>query len=211
MELFNIDFVQQQMSEPIKGIIHIGAHHAQETQDYVPLGVPVLWFEGYPQFAKWMFRRIESINNHHGFVALLSDKDNEEVDFWITADDYASSIFKPELHQELQPQAQITKVERLTTTRFDTYCKDHLEGRFNFEDFNLLVLDVQGAEKVVWDGMGKYRKYFKAIISEYSTIEYYRDGPRIEDLDMSFGAYGFVRVYPSKGQETPHGDGIWIV
>jgi hypothetical protein len=204
-EYFSLGYVEDQMGEAIRGVIHIGAHHAEERDDYHTYGLPVYWVEGHPEYAKVMFENLKGYPEQLGAQLLLSDVDDEEVDFWITADEYASSMLKPALHQEQNPHAYTTGSIKLNTTRFDTFVRDCGVAHF-MGQYNLLVLDVQGAETKVWKGMGIWQDQFKAIISEYSTVEFYEGVPRLEELDATYE--GFTRVYPD--EPLMHGDALYV-
>lgn len=207
-EYFDLDYVAEQMGEPITGIVHIGAHYAEEAAEYHERGIPAIWFEAHPSYAQKMFENLAQFPNQLGFEALLSDVTGETVDFWTTADEYASSMLKPAYHQIQNPHAYVNGKIRLGTIRYDeamnTIREQHRVTR-KF-DYNVLLLDVQGAELKVWNGMGEYRSGFKAIISEYSTVEFYEGVPQLEDLDRAYE--GFVRVYPDK--PIIHGDALYV-
>lgn len=204
-EYFGFDYLQEQFEVPIRGVVHIGAHYAEEAWEYDELGWPAIWFEAHPIFAKGMYKNLEQYDGQKGYEVCLSDKDNDTVIFWTTTDEYASSMLKPKLHQEYNPHALINGSIKLKTTRFDTWAKRH---DIDWSRFNLLVLDVQGSEDRVFVGMGQHINNFDGIISEYSTVEYYEGVPKIDDLDRLYK--DFERVYPDERLMQPHGDALYI-
>lgn len=209
MEYFSFEYLVQQLGAPVVGIVHVGAHYGEEAPDYHARGVRGLWVEAHPEYAKMMFANLDQYDTQEGIQALFSDTDGDEVDFWITADEFASSMLKPALHQIQNPHAYTTGSIKLRTQRFDTYMDTSDWGaHLNWGEYNVLVLDVQGAELKVWNGMGDYQECFEAIISEYSTVEFYEGVPRLTDLEQAYE--GFDRVYPELGQELWHGDALFI-
>jgi FkbM family methyltransferase len=205
-EFFSYDFIKEQIGKPITGIVHIGAHYAEERWEYHALEWKALWFEAHPIFAQQMKQNLTVFDDQHGYEAVLYDKDNETVDFWVTQNEVASSILKPAVIQEWFPDyAAVTAKLSLNTTRFDTFIESN---KISLESYNLLSLDVQGSEDKVWKGIGKYQDQFDAIISEYSLIEYYENVPQLYDLDKLF--IGFERVFPLEPPEFAHADALFI-
>lgn len=204
-----LDYIKT-VNKPIKGIIHIGAHYAEEAQYYQNnYGVPVLWFEAHPVYAQKMRANIARFNNQKGFEACLSNVDNSTVEFWITKDEYASSMLKPAFHQIQNPHALISDKIQLTTKRFDTFVKEQLKD-VDMTQFNVLILDVQGSEKMVWEGIGDYQNQFDIIISEYSTVEFYENVPRLSELDVAYK--NFKRIFPEPHAQNIaiHGDALYL-
>lgn len=212
-EFFSFDYVKEQFPGEITGVVHIGAHYAEEAWEYDALGWKALWFEAHPEYAKKMRENLNYYKDQYGFEVCLSDTDGEQVEFWTTADEYASSMLKPKLHQQQNPHAFINGKIELTTIRFDTLWNTFgaLHPEIPLSDYNLLVLDVQGAETKVFKGMGNYIKNFKGIISEYSTVEFYEDVPQLTDLDQLYGEFDFVRVFPQQDQILWHADALYVL
>ena len=204
-EYFDLSYIEEQMGEKITGVIHVGAHYAEEAEEYASLKVPVVWFEGHPTYAAEMMQRLKKYDNQIGVPILLSNKDDETVDFWITADEYASSMLKPSYHQIQNPHAKIVDRIWLKARRFDAVWPIM---DLDILNYNLLVLDVQGAEARVWEGMSDLTSGFKAIVSEYSTVEFYEGVPKLSDLDLMYD--GFERIDPKPGTEHIHADALYV-
>ncbi len=200
-ETFSFDDILMHVA--IKGFVHIGGHNAEEHEKYK--NFPVLWVEAHPDYAAKLAKNITWEPYQVSYQALLSDTDDEEVDFYITKDEFASSMLKPALHQELFPHAPITGTIKLTTKRFDTLVKQ--------EDikpwlYNVLILDVQGAELKVLKGMGDLLANFPIVICEYTVVELYEGSPRLDDLDEFLGT-DYKRVYPTDTHELV-GDAMYV-
>lgn len=200
-ESFTLDYIESFTS--VKGIVHIGAHEAEELLDYE--GLPTIWVEAHPVYAKRMLKRVSKYANQIGLQALLSCTDGSMVDFYITKDEVASSTFKPKIHQEIHAHAPLVDVIKLKTKRFDTLID---ENSIQLDLYNLLVLDVQGGELNVLNGFGKYIHHFPVIVTEYSTDEFYENAPRLEDIESYLSDYR--RVYPKHGKELLHGDALFL-
>jgi FkbM family methyltransferase len=209
-EYFSFDYIKEQVSKPITGVVHIGAHYAEEAWEYDALGWSALWFEAHPDYCHAMYENLLNYPEQKGYELCLSDVDDEEVKFWVTRDEYASSMLKPAWHQVQNPHALISGYAMLKTTRFDTWANTNNASWIKWDRYNLLVLDVQGAEDKVFRGMGDYVDKFDGLISEYSTVEFYEEVPQLSDLDKLYGSRGFKRVYPDETNVLVHGDALYI-
>lgn len=211
-EFFDWDYVQS-FGVPVTGIIHIGAHYGEEAEEYSHVTPNVVWFEAHPEYAKKMFEHVEKFGQH-GIGAALSDVDNEMVEFYITADEVASSMLKPEVHQEMHPHAYLTGENiEVETWRFDTvwsgltvYDTNGIEVPISDQGYNALVLDTQGSEMKVLQGMGDYFQMFDIIVTEYSTVEFYSGGARLHEIEAFLS--DFTRVFPD--EPSHHGDALFI-
>lgn len=191
MECFDLEYVQS-FGIPIKGIVAVGAHYGEEAEEYSTVADDVVWLEAHPEFARKMIENVEQYGQA-GYEVCVSDVDGEVVDFWVTKDEYASSMMKPKLHQEIHPQAPIVGKIEVVTKRFDTFWEETFrEYTINF--YNMLVLDTEGSEAKVLRGMGKYLDYFDIVVTEYSTIDFYEGGAQLSELQELLS--DFDMVYP---------------
>ena len=169
---------------PEHGIIHVGAHRCEEKPFYEKeLGVcahDILWIDGNDELCK---ERPEIVN------AIVADKDDQEVEFIITSNEaMSSSILELKEHLVEHPDCLETRRVRKRTITLDSLVK----ARDN--RYDMLVMDVQGAELLVLRGAEKVLEDIKCVITEVNTKELYAGCAQIEDLDAFLGERGFVRV-----------------
>lgn len=184
---------------PHKGIIHVGAHRCEELAFYTKLNINnILWIDGNEQLCK------ENPNIVH---ALVADVDGKEVDFIITNNDgMSSSICELKEHLVEHPDCvEETRIKQTTIT-LDTLME---KNKYDKNDYDMLVLDVQGAELMVLKGSLEALAKITCIVTEVNTKELYAGCPLIEDLDAFLLQQGFLRVYTSL---TSHGwgDAIYV-
>lgn len=208
-EFFGLELLVEHGVTP-EGIIHIGAHYGQEAGHYRQyVGERVVWVEAHPDYYAKLASNQE-LGDQLAIQACISNVSGEAVDFYITKDEYASSLLKPEYHQIQNPHAPITgKIQVKTTTYGDLLAGLYAEQRSMFTTANVLVLDVQGAEMMVLEGMGPLDQ-FDAVATEYSTVEFYEGGAQLHELDEFLGAAGFKRVYPTGSQPLIHADALYV-
>ena len=148
---------------PIKGLIHIGAHLCEEREVYDELNIKnVLWIEANGEVIEEATRILASAESapHHKIIqACLSDT-NGKTPFYITQYKRDSSLLKPTGHARVVKDFSTTTIE---VTRFDTLTS---EKRIDLSNYNVLVVDVQGAELKVFHGFGDLISKFDSILLE---------------------------------------------
>ena len=177
---------------PRHGIIHVGAHRCEEKPFYEQtLGINnIMWIDGNDDLCK---ERPEIIN------AIVADKDGDEVDFIITSNEaMSSSILELKDHLVEHPDCVETKRVRKKTVKLDTLLQQKAR------QYDMLVMDVQGAELLVLRGAHQTLSNIKCIVTEVNTKELYKDCAQIGDIDAFLEGYGFARVCTNM---TRHGWG----
>lgn len=161
----------------IKGFVHIGAHYGEEKERYK--NYPVLWVEGHPDYYAKLEENIAWDPYQTCYNAVLSNVDDEETFFYVTADEWASSILKPTRHEEFFPHAKTVSKFKVKTKRFDTLIA---EEKLDMLKYNVLVLDIQGGEYKALEGFGDYLWNFPVIVTEFFLVDLYEDIPLLSDL-----------------------------
>jgi FkbM family methyltransferase len=173
----------------INGILHIGAHNLEEYNDYnkIVQGERMIWIDAISE--KVTNGKIQFPNTNILF-GVVSDKDNELVNFKITNNGQSSSILDFGTHSQNYPDIVFIEQRKVFTTRVDTLIDQHnLSIPFNF-----LNMDIQGAELLALKGMGKYLKQLDYIYTEVNTNEVYKNCAQLGELDDFLEKNGFQRV-----------------
>lgn len=182
-----------------KGVIHVGAHRCEEKIHYDSWNIDkVMWIDGNDDLCAL---------NDNIINAIVSDKDDVEVDFIITSNDaMSSSILELKEHKKEHPDCLEVNRVRKNTVRLDTLLKRQNESPQNFD---VLVMDVQGAEMFVLKGAPEVLKNIKCIITEVNTKELYAGCVMLEELDAFLGERGFIRMHTDM---TRHGwgDAVYV-
>ena len=170
----------------IAGVLHVGAHDAQENPMYLGVGVPqqnIFWIEAIPDIViRVRDRGIPNVIN-----ATISDK-IETVEFNITNNEQSSSILPLKEHLNSHPEIHVVRKVQTITHTLDSIV-DSCNIRANF-----LNMDIQGAELKCLRGFEKNLHMIDYIYTEVNEREMYAGCVLIPDLDAWLGERGFVRV-----------------
>jgi FkbM family methyltransferase len=187
-------------------LIHVGAHLAQERDDYRNLGFePVLWFEAQPEIAKRSEEILVPYTNQRIINVGLWSTAGVQIEFFIAGHEgSSSSLLEPFLISASHPDVTCSSSYKITTSTLDHEADD---GEIKFR---ILVLDVQGAELEVLKGGQRALQNVDYIFSEISTLELYRKSPRAGELSKYLEAQGYVFAASDLNRDTGWGEGLFI-
>jgi FkbM family methyltransferase len=190
-----------------RGVIHVGAHEGGELPQYLEMGVErVLYVEANPE----TFERLSAaVKDHPQVIAAecaIADH-NGTVDLHVTSADQSSSILALKRHQEIYPGI----VERKTVT---VPCRtlDALLSELELDPagYNILNIDIQGAELLAFRGGESTLRHIEAINSEINYDELYEGCPTVWELDAFLEDRGFDRVATVTPYHPSWGDGFYV-
>jgi FkbM family methyltransferase len=189
---------------PKHGVIHIGARYAEELRYYKALGLKdILWIEADPEAAKGLQ---QAVCEHPGSkVAIFAAADsNGTIELHITSNDgHSSSILTPDM-AELYPTITVDKVISVPKRKLDDYLTSADKAKYN-----ILVMDIQGAELIALKGAVQTLKSIDAVVAEINYIEFYKGAGLIKDLDAFMIKHGFTRVDTISGGYYT-GDALYV-
>ena len=124
----------------INGILHIGAHHCEELNAYMSMGISkknIIWIEGNLDIVKLMKKRDNQLTIIN---ALITDIDNKEYTFNITNNGQSSSIFEFGTHSVNHPEVKFIDRKKVLSKRIDTlYREENIPENFaNFLNIDIL-------------------------------------------------------------------------
>lgn len=186
---------------PRKGILHIGAHECEELGLYYSIGYrddKILWVEALPELVDNIKSKYSGINI---IQAVISDKDNEEINFMITNNIQSSSIFNLKTHLQEHPHVFEKERKKLKTITLNSLYDNMM---ISYDTYDFINLDIQGAELKALKGATKILPHIKAIYCEVNEKELYEGCALLPELDAFLETYEFKRVATTM---TPHGWG----
>ena len=189
--LIPFDTICNKYDLKIRGILHLGAHLLEEKEDYDAKNISkVVWIEGNPNIAELAKNKADGII-HTVYNYLISDVDDEEVEFNIANNGQSSSILKLGKHSIYHPDVVYTNTIKAKTKTLKTIIKNN---SLNINDYNFLNIDLQGVELKALRGLGKYLHYVDYIYTEVNSGNVYEGNDLITDIDLYLEKYGFERV-----------------
>ncbi len=174
------------------GVIHVGAHLAEEREAYESAGVQrVVWIEANPNLIPELTRRAAGRMATRVVQAVLSNRDGETATLHLASNGQSSSILAPARHLAHHPKVTFDQTVALPATTFRTLVA---QEQIDLAGYDFLNLDIQGAELLALEGFGDLVRGFRAIYSEVNTGELYRGCARLEELDAWLQERGFRRA-----------------
>ena len=184
-----------------RGVVHIGANTAQERRVYAERDLPVWWIEALPQAEDSLRANLSPYPKQRYTIALLTDQNGQEYDFGISNNGgQSSSIFDLADHRLIWPTVGYLGSMRMRSTTFPKLVER--EG-IDLALYDALVLDTQGSELLVLQGMDELIRQFEWIKTEAADCNLYEGGCRMPDLDEYLNPYGFVQVTRDVGGHHP--------
>jgi FkbM family methyltransferase len=203
--LIKFDTIVKKYGIP-KGIIHLGAHLAEELEDYLQYDQKnVVWIEANPDLVQANFVRAKDCG-HILLHGLIYDTDDLELDFHISNNLQSSSILEFQKHSSYHPHVEFTDTIKIKTSRLDSLL---MSNDIDGSEIDFLNLDIQGVELRALKSMGSYLDSIKYIYTEINTGEVYKENDQLDDLDEFLRNKGFNRV---ETKLTPYewGDALYI-
>ena len=188
----------------ITGVIHLGAHLAEEAPLYAELGINnVWWVEALPQNITLIEKAIRPYG-HKVINALVTDVDHGKQWFNVTNyDGMSSSIYefgKP--HLDSSPDTVF--VDRVM---LETRTVDSLAAEYNISGCNMLCMDLQGAELLALRGASKTLDAIDYVYTEVNSDQVYIGCAQVFDLDSNL--WEFTRVETS-WTPASWGDALYV-
>jgi FkbM family methyltransferase len=192
------------------GILHLGAHRGLEAEVYNWFGKDVMWVEALPNTYNQLIENLYFYKNQIAFQALLTDKDDENINFYVSNYDAAcSSIYN--FTQNIKTSKiwsdrnhKMIDSLKLKSSKLDTL---FFKNKIDPKNYNHWILDLQGAELLALKGGEKSLSSCKSIYIEVSLKEFYSNGVIWDELKNWLISKNF---YPSKNPKIDEEDILFI-
>jgi FkbM family methyltransferase len=190
-----------------RGIIHIGAYEGEEIRVYREMGiVNVLFVEANPQVFARLQQKMAGFPEVRVANYALCDRIGW-VDLHIAAHEQSSSILSPNPHSNQTVYTREISSIQVEATTLDTLLA---ELQLIPEDYNLLNLDIQGAELLALQGATQTLQGIDGINLEVNYEEIYEGCPLIDEIDNFLEKAGFQRVATTTPYDPAWGDAFYV-
>jgi FkbM family methyltransferase len=185
--LIDFNILKEKYGITPRGVLHVGMHEAEEYPIYKAADVsPIVFVEANRDLAHAWENDDENCYVVH---AAVSDK-VEEVEFNITNNGQSSSILKFGDHAKIYPHIVNVETIKMKTT---TIASIERQIGLNEGAWNVINLDIQGAELKALQGVGDWR-FIDAIFTEVNYREMYQGCALVWQIDDFLAEKGFEKV-----------------
>jgi FkbM family methyltransferase len=169
-----------------KGVVHVGAHLAEERNAYRENDFgPVIWVEAQKDLAERLKSEIEPPDTV--VCALVWSEPGIKMSLNLTNNSQSSSVFEFGSHALDHPDVVMTDRIELITSSLHDIIPENCPA-------DLLVLDIQGAEYQAIVGLGERIRNMNWIYCEVNRAEVYKGIQQIEKLDDVLAKKSFIRL-----------------
>jgi FkbM family methyltransferase len=171
------------------GVIHVGANVGEERLLYEQRGLRVIWVEPIPEVFVTLQMNLRNHPSQIAFQCLVSDRDDVEYEFHVANNAGASSsILEMKHHKSLWPEVSYEKTIRVRGLTLPSLLKKH---SINLGEFDALVLDTQGSERLILQGAISILNMFRFIKTEVPDFEAYAGCCQLPEMDRFLREHGF--------------------
>lgn len=205
--LISVDQLIKKFGLSINGVLHLGAHQAEEAPDYQRAGAKkVIWIEGNPELMPVLETELKKYPNQVAYNVLVSDNDDQTVTFKVTNNFQSSSILELGTHKDNHPSVTVHHTLTLKTQRLDKYFE---KNNIDISDCDFLNIDLQGAELLAMKGLGTKLDHIKYIYTEINVGNVYVGCATLYEMDKFLHEKGFLRV-ATELTKWQWGDALYI-
>ena len=204
---------QFELAKPVS-VFQIGASGGQELDVFFENGiVEGVFIEPLDFPFSVLQARCAQFGNYFPIKALATATDGEATEFFISSNaGQSSSIFKPTGHLLKFPHVEFQEPVQLVGFQADTIAKfalsssnDRLGG-----SFDLIYIDVQGAELEVFKGATKLLSQAKYVFTELGYGGGYLRDARLLDVAQFLWMHDFFPVAVEIDPRHGYGDGLFM-
>jgi FkbM family methyltransferase len=189
--LIDLEQVAKEKGLNVKGVIHVGAHYAEEQPVYDAIGAKkTIWVEGNSDLIPNLRSMFENRTDVGVLYAVVSDQ-KKTATFQIHNDTHTSSILDMDFIAESHPELEVIGLQLVETISLDELVK---ESEIEMSDYNFLTLDIQGVEYEALLGFTEGLKHIDYVYVEVETKNLYVGGMNYDKIKKLMELNGFELV-----------------
>lgn len=176
------------ITTPIKGVIHVGAHHGEEKKWYNTNNIKnILWIEGNPN----LFTNLKKVVGDDKIIIEVIGIKQDKTQFNISNNGQSSSLLNLGLHKKHHPDIVYTESIEVNVKTLSQIIEEY---KIKIENYNFINLDIQGTELDALISLGDYIKNIDYIYTEVNTNYVYENCALISEIDEYLSHHSFKRV-----------------
>ena len=191
-----------------KGIIHVGAYDGKDIKLYENLSISkILFIEANPIVFEKLKANIATASIDVQAVNYAISNQNGKVRLYVNSMEQNSSIFPLKYYRDIYPNIKEAHQLIVEAKTLDTLLQ---ELELSPKDFNILNLDIQGAELLALQGATNLLKYIDAVYTKVNYEELYEGCALAEKIDEFLAQTGFSRVAIAKPFHPSWGNAFYV-
>lgn len=185
-----VEIVKSRFKRLPRGVIQIGAHNGREVPKLSRSGVTkAVFIDPLDETFGQLEERVSQIEGYEAIKALIGDDDGKSVTFNVSSNTGESSSFlEPKDHTKIKPNIHFEEKRSMTLRSLDKLLP---EKGIVPEDYDMMFIDTQGAEKHVILGALNTLKSIDFIWMEVSIGDIYEGDMPISRFVVFLEALGF--------------------
>jgi len=204
--IISLKYLKEKYNLNLTNILHVGAHEAQELDDYIQCGAKKIhWIEANIELAAKLADRLDQ-SIHKVTNAVVSNEDDKEVIFKIANNTQSSSILDLGEHSNLFSDIYYVHEEKRLTKTLNSIL---IQEKF-LENINFLNIDIQGVELLALQGLSNHLNSIESIYIEINDSEVYKNCSQTNDIDEFLNKFNFERKEKCLYSNHPWGDAFYI-
>lgn len=185
------------------GVVHVGAHEAEESQDYLEYGFGnVTWIEAQPSLAESLRNSVLGLGDTV-IEAAVWDKKGLTMNLNISSNGQSTSLFEFGTHEDSYPDISYVETFEIKTQVLDDLIDSNVQ-------FDFLNLDIQGAELHALRGSISHLSKINWIYTEVNREKVYLNCALVKEIDEFLADHGFVRTTTRWCIGKGWGDALYI-
>ena len=198
--------LQTEFNLTIRGLLQVGSFNAAEYRPFKEIGVDrFIFIDANPDVMPILKNTLG--DDCRVLNYLVTDKDGEECTFHIANHAQSSSILKFDKHKQYHPEySQVVKTLQLPSITLDSLV---IREGLDMQNYNCLMMDIQGAEMMALQGFEKNLSYIDYIYTELNFDSMYEGCCLEPQFTLYLRERGYTLV---KSFDTGYGwgDGLYI-
>ena len=198
---------------PISSVLQIGASGGQEVSLFKSNGViHAVMIEPLDYPFSILCKNINGLDNYLPVQSAVGAIDGERVDFFVANNDgQSSSTLKPAHHLLSFPEVKFNEKISINSFTLDTIARAAKINNKNLPDqYDLIYVDVQGAELEVFKGANKCLSSSKYIFTEVGYGGGYENDVSYLNLTQYLDAFGYKLVSLNINPVNGYGDAFFM-
>jgi len=175
----------------VTGIIHVGAHAAEELQGYLLCGIrDIVWVEANPA----LINHLKEVTAPYSKMLVgnfAAGSSTGKIDLNIANNGQSSSILEWGTHIDEHPDISYIGKINVDLLRIDDWIESNSLER---STYNFINLDIQGYKLEALKGPQKQLQYADFIYAEVNTNTLYLDCALLHEVDTFLHDFGFSRL-----------------